>query len=173
MINLILDIDGTLSDAKHRAHHVDKAKPDWDSFLLPELVIQDTVIQDSQKGVRHLTNITDNIFFLTGRNERLRGVTANWLKTHFGFDVNEKTLIMRPIDDQRVPTEFKHEELVKLVNFHKNDLDFKGKWMAVDDDPFMMKVYRGMGMVTLHAPEVWKHMFPDFDHLTNEQAWRK
>ncbi len=170
---LILDIDGTLSDATHRSHYVDRAKPDWDGFLQPDLVLQDTPIQDSQRGVKLLSSIADQIIFLTGRNERLREVTTKWLKIHFGVTCNEANLLMRPIDNQEKPTEFKGAALQNLINEYKEPGHNLPKFMAVDDDPFMMKVYRGLGIITMHAPEVWKYLFPDYDHLTNETTWRK
>ncbi len=172
---LILDIDGTLADAAHRSHHVDKANPDWDSFLLPELVILDTVVQDSQRGVRLLSAIADKVIFLTGRNERLRACTTKWLKTHFGVDCTKDNLIMRPIDNMEKPTEFKGKALQTLKDYYVELSEFgvMPKFMAIDDDPFMMKIYRGLGIIALHAPECWKTLFPDFDHLTNETTWRK
>lgn len=167
-MNLILDIDGTLSDAEHRAHYVNKDIPDWQGFLQPNLVGLDTVIEGSQRGFEYLSKIATKVYFLTGRNESLREVTAKWL--HDNFKVNKLKhvrLIMRPLNDNRLPTTYKDEALVK-IKAHSPRVT-----IAIDDDKFMMKVYRDHGFIALHAPECWKTMFPDFDHLTNETAWRR
>lgn len=167
-LNIILDIDGTLSDASHRSHFVDGDVKDWASFLQPHLVLQDTVIKGARRGHDHLVKIAKRVIFLTGRNESLRPVTTEWLQTHFGVNVVNEGLVMRPIGDNRVPTAFKHEMLKEIEIWSPSDYT-----IAIDDDKFMMKIYRDLGYVVLHAPKCWKTMFPDFDHLTNETTWRR
>ncbi len=173
-MNLILDVDGTLADASHRSHFVDGEVKDWDSFLQPHLVIQDTVIEGARRGYDYLTKLTDSVFFLTGRNESLRDATAQWLKTHFDVNCNAYNLIMRPIDDNSVPSVFKENALLETI---ENRIFLNGNnqsaIMAIDDDPYMMRIYRDLGYIALHAPECWKTMFPDFDHLTDETTWRR
>jgi hypothetical protein len=167
---LILDIDGTLSDASHRSHYVDRPKPDWDGFLQPDLVAKDTVIEGAVNGVNYLSRLVSEVIFLTGRNESLRPVTESWIEKHFGPEVNHCwywSLIMRQVGDNRVPTEYKAEQLEKIKRSTDEVI------MCIDDDKFMMKVYREMGFITLHAPDCWKTLYPNFDHLTNETTWRK
>ena len=170
---LILDVDGTLADASHRSHYVDGNVKDWGKFLQPHLVLQDTVIEGAHRGYHHLNRIATKTLFLTGRNEGLRETTTQWLGTHFEVACSPRNLIMRPIGDNRVPTVFKHEALCTI-----EDSLFWGGFnsetiMAIDDDKFMMKIYRDLGYITLFAPDCWKTMFPDFDHLTDETTWRK
>ncbi len=177
MLTVIFDIDGTLSSADHRAHYVECDNPDWESFLKPELVALDTVIEGSQRGFKHLAEIADEIIFLTGRNEGLREVTTMWLFNNFADLLpngnHHLNIVMRPIGDNRIPSEYKTDALRGIENRLAAQGLGASTILAVDDDKWMMGVYRKLGYITLHAPDCWLTLFPDFDHLTNETTWRR
>jgi hydroxymethylpyrimidine pyrophosphatase-like HAD family hydrolase len=165
---VIIDIDGTLADNSHREGHINKNPKDWETFLKPELVAQDSVLPGAQRGIENLRNQKHELIFLTGRNEGLRLVTADWLQQHFGLVVNEEWLLMRPIGNMLKPTEYKREQIQRLVT----TIDRSHGLVFVDDDPFMWPIYREYGLC-LKAPDCWQVLFPEAQNLPEETHWRK
>ena len=97
---IVLDIDGTLANNDHRAHHVDreegdKRPKDWNGFLKPHLVAEDVLIEGAQRAMEHFQLLNYKIMFLTGRNESIRAVTTEWIFKHLGITVDDDTLVMR------------------------------------------------------------------------------
>lgn len=176
-MKVLCDIDVSIADACHRAYLVERANPDWETFLKPELVILDKPVPGAQRGIEFLRNIADDFIFLTGRNEGLRECTKEWLKVHFNFKATKKNLLMRPVGNMLKPTEYKVNQIIKMLRKHEGCgnycCDTSHKWLAIDDDKFMMEKYHELGMITLHAPECWKYMFPKFDNLPEEGYWRR
>jgi hypothetical protein len=163
---LILDIDGTIANGEHRVHLIDGTPEGWTKFLSPELVKKDAPIVKAQKCIAKLIKIPNiEIVFLTGRNEGLRTVTNSWIRKHFG--IYNATLIMRPLGDERTPTEYKSGQLRVLRKI------YKCSWMAFDDDKYMMPIYEKFGAICFHAPTCWDTMYPEFKNLPKETNWRK
>ena len=109
---VVFDIDGTLANNDHRQHHLDKSPKDWDGFFsemdkdtLNEAV---TVIHGIMaewlefNGKEIASRFT--IILLTGRTERWRLKTEDWLDCH---DIIRDQLIMRADDDRREDHEYK------------------------------------------------------------------
>lgn len=163
---IVLDIDGTIANNDHRAHHVDKEAPDWDTFLTPDLVGKDTPIAGARRAVKHFQLLKYKMLFLTGRNEALRDTTMRWLLEHYELDVREEDLMMRPLGNMLKPTEFKREQVSAIRQEYGENLIF------FDDDLYMHAVYAEYG-IAMHAPECWKTMFPDHGELPPETHWRK
>ena len=83
MKNIILcDIDGTVANNDHRQHFLE-GKKDWDGFFdaldkdKPISLIINKIIRENESG--------KNIIFLTGRPERYRKTTRDWLTKYFNF----------------------------------------------------------------------------------------
>ena len=114
---IICDIDGTIANNDHRQKQLTTYK-DWDNFFSKmeyDLPYDQTIkiIEDHyQKGIK--------ICFLTGRPERYREVTEEWLRKY--VKVKSFKVYMRPNNDQRNKLETK-EELFK-ENFNKEDILF-------------------------------------------------
>lgn len=88
MTDVIFDIDGTLADASHRLHFILNPNPenyefkkDWDSFLSDEQVAKDAPIPQTWALLGSmLENPRDyRVIFITGRPERTRQMTYDWL----------------------------------------------------------------------------------------------
>lgn len=156
---LILDIDGTLADIRHRLPLIDKIKPtskDWDAYFTPELVILDKPILNTQRAVKKLKTQFDNLIFLTGRPESLRDATVIWLNEYYHILPNEHTLFMRSKDaldteDHLIRAKFKsalfQEEILPLYP--------EQKFTFIDDDVVILKTLAGFGLA-IKAPECWQ-----------------
>ena len=79
---VICDIDGTIADNEHRQELLNSYK-DWDKFFLamkddkPIMKVIDLIKQKQIEG--------KYISFITGRPERYREMTLDWLKEYFKF----------------------------------------------------------------------------------------
>ena len=110
----IFDIDGTLADARHRLHHIlgkPQGEKDWDSWdaethkddpIIPIITIANALWAQGQ-----------HILLLTGRNERVRKQTENWLYDH---DVMYDDMIMRDYGDHRDDNIVKLEKLQEYLD---------------------------------------------------------
>ena len=156
-MHVILDIDGTLSDASHRAHHLNSNPKNWEAFLAPDTVSKDIPIPGAVEAVRKMVALNYHLTFLTGRNESLRDVTSTWLLNHFDFATNDFNLLMRPVSNMLKAAEYKAQQMQVLLAEFKaggaNDFVF------IDDDPQVFDVYAAEGLI-LKAPDCWKILFP-------------
>ena len=94
-MDVIFDIDGTLADASHRLHFIkdtahwvtpdDKPvsppKPDWNSFLSYDQVAKDSPIPQTWAILGSLLHDHHRVIFITGRPEKTRKMTYQWLMT--------------------------------------------------------------------------------------------
>lgn len=104
----VFDIDGTLADCKHRLHHIEGDKKDWQSFNSKCLL--DAPI----KTVGNiLTTLSFNytIILLTGRSEEFRRETERWLKI---AGLEPDCLLMRKEDDYRKDYEMKSDYIDEI-----------------------------------------------------------
>ena len=86
---VILDLDGTLANCKHRLHFIEGPKKNWDLFF--DNCLDDIVIQP----MFHLMNILSKdykIVFITARPEKNRELTTEWL---FKNNIQYSELLMR------------------------------------------------------------------------------
>lgn len=111
---VVFDLDGTLSDGRHRLHllpkkedaHITQA---WDEFNLA--AGDDGVFYDNLELMNDLFKAGHWIAILTGRCDVALDVTERWLEKH---DAPYDELIMRKSGDHRQDIEFKEEELRKI-----------------------------------------------------------
>ena len=111
-----------LSDARHREHHVRSKPKDWDSFFA--LAGKDPVLSAGRARLLEAA-AADTVVLVSGRPERLRVVTADWLREH-GFP--ELPLYLRADLDHRPASTSKREILMSLGGPSIITL-------VVDDDP--------------------------------------
>ena len=147
----IFDIDGTLADCSHRLHLIDKrihpqAKDrDYNRFF--DEMDDDEPIECMVNLCRALIENDEDVAFLTGRPERTRKVTEDWLNEN-DLNVGDYTatslkrdivdnLIMRADDDNRHSTVCKKE----LINeyFISTELD---RALFFEDAPDNVKMMR-------------------------------
>lgn len=107
---VIFDMDGVLSDAAGRQHHLEGKKKDWDAFF--EACGEDPLVAD----VAPLLDLLDRdlkIVLLTGRPVRVRDLTLAWLECH---KLRWDLLVMRPRGDYSAARSFKRATITELRN---------------------------------------------------------
>ena len=118
---IVCDLDGTLANCEHRVHHVQrvdsnglKKKPNWEAFYAG---VKDDKINPAVCIT--LSNFIDanyHIIFCSGRPERCRADTTEWLIQHrfYGYE-----LLMRKDGDLRADYIVKQEILDNHINKEK------------------------------------------------------
>jgi hypothetical protein len=117
----VFDIDGVVADVRHRVHHLEGRRNDWDAFF--DAAADDTPLQPGVTLALDLAG-RHELVWLTGRPDWLRGVTQDWLEAH-GLPTDE--LHMRPYSDYR-PARF--YKLGVLAGLRARSIE-----AFVDDDP--------------------------------------
>jgi len=130
---VICDIDGTLADLTHRRHFVEGGEQDWDSFFYPYNVMQDKPKHDIIELVDTLS-IDSEIWLFTGRPEKLRETTEEWLDK---YGICRELLWMRPDGD------YQSDVWVKWEMFNRIDPKVqKQVWLVLDDRDRLVKMWR-------------------------------
>jgi len=119
----VCDIDGVLSDTGHRLHHVARAPRDWEAFFAE--AGRDPLIGEGRQFVVQAASAGDVIVYLTGRPERLRQATQEWLDSH---GLPRGDLMMRGDADRR-PAQVVKLQALRALERHYRVRAF------VDDDP--------------------------------------
>lgn len=139
---VIFDIDGTLANCEHRRHHVAGKKKDFHAFY--EEMAGDTV----NRYVQMLCNMYYfhewHVALCTGRPERYREITSEWLTRH-GIFYHE--LKMRPHDEECTP-----DYQVKQVMLDELRMD-REVCVAVDDRKQVVDMWRRNGLLCLQVDE--------------------
>jgi hypothetical protein len=136
---VVVDLDGTLSDASGRQHHLDARPKDWDGFF--DAVEGDPVIAH----VARLVECLDEsllVVLLTARPVRVREKTVRWLTVG---DLRWDLLVMREDRDFRASPDAKRDAVhaLRTVGF-----DLR---LAVDDDPRNAAMFEAEGIPCLYV----------------------
>lgn len=136
----IVDIDGTLADLGHRLHFINGEKKDWDAFF--EGCDKDLPIKDVIDVIRMIGLAGEIIVYLTGRPERVRGKTLEWL---FLQGLPNGIVIMRKDGDHREDTVAKRELMGAIIA--------GGDKIAgvFEDRPSVCRVWREMGLTVFQV----------------------
>ncbi len=106
---VLVDIDGTLADVRHRLHHIRSAgRKNWKAFF--EGMDRDSPIASTIAWVQSLVP-QHEIVILTGRPEQYRARTIAWLKKQ---QVPFDDLVMRRNGDHRPDYEMKRDVLDRV-----------------------------------------------------------
>lgn len=131
----MLDIDGVVADVRHRLHHLASRPRDWKAFFAEAAA--DPPLSVGIDLARRLAGAQD-IVWLTGRPERLRRVTRDWLSEQ---GLPGDPLHMRADGDFRPARETKLAVLVSLAATRTIAL-------LVDDDPDVVAAVSAAGVPT-------------------------
>lgn len=133
---IICDIDGTLADLTHRLHYVKGETKDWDSFF--DQVWEDSFRRDVWDQVRaDATKYDAEVVFVSGRSDRTREDTRDWLDRHIGY--GDFKLIMRQSWDRRDDTVVKREMYDKYLSRMR-------VVRVYDDRPRVIRMWRDLGL---------------------------
>lgn len=137
----IVDIDGVVADVRHRLHHLQTGRgrrKDWDAFFAA--ASDDGVHSEGLAVVERLAH-DHEIVFLTGRPERLRASTEQWLDIN---GLGGHGLVMRPEGDRRPAATIKVELIAELSRDRTIGI-------VVDDDPLVLAAASTAGHPTFAA----------------------
>ncbi|MFE9248933.1 hypothetical protein [Streptomyces sp. NPDC007088] len=134
----LFDLDNTLSDAAHRQHFLEGPRRDWDGFF--DAAGQDPPLAE---GVALALRTAKDcaVGYLTGRPERCRADTLDWLTAH-GLPAGP--LWMRQNQDRRPARRTKLERLRALSREREIVL-------LVDDDELVCLEARNAGFRVVRA----------------------
>ena len=130
---VICDIDGTIANNVHRQHFLE-GKKDWDGFFSE--LYKDKPIFEIIDKVNSLENEGHKIYFLTGRPEKYKLQTKDWLKKYFTFDLE---LLMRNNSDRRNKIEIKKE----LFQTYLSSFEIK---VIFENDPNLICLWKKLGL---------------------------
>lgn len=143
---VIMDIDGTLANAEHRLHLLPKGAhsgPDasWDKFFAAARFDKPNheIVTLNNQLARDFP-----VMICTGRPEKDRRMTIEWLKTH---NIKFNTLMMRRDGDHRDDTIVKKEMLDAIRLFDYDPM------FAVEDRKRVAQMWRDNGVRCLHVCE--------------------
>ncbi|UNO43214.1 hypothetical protein [Streptomyces sp. MST-110588] len=104
----VFDLDGTLADTGHRQHFLERRPRDWNGFFAA--APQDPPLA---RGVALALKSagTCEVVYLTGRPERCRRDTLEWLDRH---GLPQGRLWMRPNEDRR-PARYTKLEILRRI----------------------------------------------------------
>ncbi|HEY3001379.1 MAG TPA: HAD family acid phosphatase [Kribbellaceae bacterium] len=134
----VLDIDATIADVRHRLHHLKSRPKSWDAFFAGSK--HDTPLEDGLMIARSLAK-GHEIVYLTGRPERTRKDTEQWLAKH---GLPKGRVLMRGDHDRRPSVYLKLAQLKRLAAERKVAV-------LVDDDATVCDAAEKSGFAVLRA----------------------
>lgn len=141
---VIVDVDGTVSIVGDRVKYLSEDPKNWDAFF--DACDEDEPMEDIVELVKTLSYKYE-IYFCTGRRERIREKTLNWLSETFSGKIPNKRLLMRKDGDFRSDDVAK-PELLKEAGIKLSDVAF-----VLEDRNLMVKGWRKLGVRCLQVQE--------------------
>lgn len=138
---VIIDIDGTLADIDHRRHCVEQKPKDWKQFN--SLMVFDLPNPWCVKLIEQL-HLRYDVILCSGRMERHRAITENWLKEN---KIHYHKLFMRKERD------FRDDSIIKAEIYEK---EIEPSWnvvFVVDDRKRVVDMWRNKGLTCLQCAE--------------------
>ena len=137
----IFDIDGTLADVSHRLHYITGETKDWDAFFAA--CGDDKPIFEVITVARALESAGQAIVYSTGRTEKVRGITVEWLQK-FRLPTPQR-VYMRKDGDHREDNEVK-AELLDQITRHYSHLVGYTIGGVFEDRQQVVDMYRARGL---------------------------
>jgi acid phosphatase class B len=134
---ILCDIDGTIANNDHRQYFLE-GKKDWDGFF--STLSNDLPMHEVINEVNNLHfNNKKNIVFITGRPERYRAPTEEWLSKYFDFELH---VFMRKDNDQRDKVTIKKE--IFNSYFKSDDI-----YCVYENDDDLVALWESFGLKTI------------------------
>jgi phosphoglycolate phosphatase-like HAD superfamily hydrolase len=140
---VVWDLDGVLADVRHRLHHVERYPKEWDAFFTA--APSDPVLEAGRLLLGRHVEEGLAVAYLSGRPERCRADTTDWLTRHH---LPKGEVYLRPDRDHRPARVVKLQHLLRLAE--RYDIV-----EVVDDDPDVVAELVAAGFPVLHA--TWMH----------------
>ncbi|NVM33987.1 MAG: hypothetical protein HWN81_00225 [Candidatus Lokiarchaeota archaeon] len=137
---IIVDLDGTLCDSTSR--HLHAQLQDWDKFYAG--IPYDPINEWCKNIVEGYAYRNYKILFVTGRSERARKDTTQWLNSNLISQVNYE-LMMRKDGDLR-PTWIVKQEIYSSQIAGAYEVE-----LCIDDMQDQCDMWRNLGLVALQC----------------------
>ncbi|WP_419999567.1 hypothetical protein [Streptomyces boninensis] len=134
----VFDLDGTLTDTRHRLHYVESTPKDWSAFF--RAAGEDPPLAQGVALALELGKECE-IGYVTGRPEYLRKTTLAWLAEH---GLPEGPLWMRRANDRR-PARVTKPQLLRGLAAERQVA------AVVDDDEQVCAAYEAAGFRVVRA----------------------
>jgi hypothetical protein len=136
---VVVDLDSTLADTRHRHHLIETSDPDWDTYSLA--CADDVPVLGVVQVVRMLSR-SYPIAIISGRSRAAYGPTVEWLKRH---RVPWSDLVLKDVGDRSLPVPWKVNAVKSWLSRHPQDRVA----LIIEDWAPMRPVFEGMGMPVL------------------------
>lgn len=133
-----VDLDGVLADVGHRVHHIQRKPKNWDAFFAG--ISDDPAHPEGMAVARELAGEHD-LVYLSGRPERTREETEEWLRRH---NAPPGRVLLRPDGDRR-PARITKIGILRRLAAERPVA------VLVDDDPAVCRAARDAGFTVLEA----------------------
>jgi hypothetical protein len=140
-----VDLDGVVADVGHRLHYLEGGRKDWDAFFagIPDDPAHPEGLAVAQELARE-----HDLIYLSGRPERTRVATEEWLDRH---GAPAGTVLLRRDGDRRPARITKVGILRRLARE-------RPVAVLVDDDPAVCRAAREAGFTVMEA--TWSRQEP-------------
>ena len=138
----IFDLDGTICDASHRLHHIQKTPKDWQTYFS---------LCGADKPIRHIIGLARRLYltgavivYVSGRSDECREQTLAWLDEH---GLPSGPLFMRKAGDHKNDDVLKIELLaeVRAAGFEPT--------LVFDDRSRVVRAWRAAGIPCAQVAE--------------------
>lgn len=133
---VLVDIDGTVADIRHRLHFIENKPKNWKGFF--DEVLDDKPIEEIIDVILTLSTKYE-IVFCTGRKEATRAKTEDWIKRYFGEEF-KFTLLMRKNND------FRSDVITKPEILLNSGIKPEEVVIAFEDRTVVVEKWREMGI---------------------------
>ncbi len=145
-VNLGIDLDNTLTNENYligvEPHQVD----DMHNVLCERLLSY-----TFKRGIDILKDLPHNIIIVTGRMERFRDVTIDWLDAN---DITFKSLIMCPDDYYSDTWDVENYHKYKINAYQNNNI-----YYVLDDDKKLVEILNSLGIKSECVTDNFKESF--------------
>lgn len=138
----IFDIDGTLADCSHRLSHIQGDKKDWDKFYAD--CYKDAPIDGVCRVARELPR---RVIYITGRPEKYRQQTMEWLRQNDLWWNASTTLIMRKDGDYRP------DYIIKREIYEQQVREFYDIVGVFEDRKQCVDMWRSLGLTCFQVKD--------------------
>jgi hypothetical protein len=136
---VVVDLDGTLSDAATRQHYLDRRPKDWAGFF--RACGDDPVLSGAARLMACLDPAL-RVIVLTARPVWVQEATIAWLER---FELPWDLLLMREDGDYRASPDAKRDAVRALLGI---GFDLR---LAIDDDARNVAMFEAEGVPCLHV----------------------
>jgi predicted secreted acid phosphatase len=126
---IIMDLDGTLCDVKHRRQYVATKPKNWNAWNAG--IINDKPVPQVLEVFNALKD-RFVVFFVSGRSDDYRNVTVQWLENHGIYDHDYNGLLMRKYNDHRDDAIVKSEIADQIEENYKIFAVFDDRKRVID-----------------------------------------